>query len=333
MEEKGTSRREFMKSCVAGAVVIGAGDALSFGRAAAKVAGGGSKVVVARDSTLRSGGDVNPQKVAALLDNAMRSYSGSRNAVDPWKHLVRKGEVIGLKVNCIAAPGLYSNTALVHAICERLQQAGIRPGDIVIWDRTERELKRAGFTLNSNPNQIRCMGTDAVGYEDQPESYGVASCRLSKILTRTCNAVINVPVLKHHGMAGMTGAMKNMYGVIDNPNRCHANRCNPHVADVYMLPTIRQKIRFTVCDVITSVFDGGPGFKPQYAYNYDGVMVSHDPVALDYCGWQILDKMRTEKGLKTLAAAGQEPEYIATAANAQHKLGTDDPRRINLVHV
>jgi hypothetical protein len=30
------------------------------------------------------------------------------------------------------------------------------------------------------------------------------------------------------------------------------------------------------------------------------LMVSQDPVALDYTGWQIIERKRAEKGLKTL---------------------------------
>jgi uncharacterized protein (DUF362 family) len=337
MEKTGTNRRDFIKKCVAGAVAVGASESLAFGlpAAAAKGAAGKSRVVLARDASLRVGGNPDPKRVAALLDTAMQRCFGSRSPLEPWKQIVKKGDVVGLKINCIAAPGLYSNKLLVEAICARLQRAGIKPGDIVVWDRTERELKRAGFAINTDPNKgVRFMGTDtSVGYEEQAETHGAASCKLSKILTRTCSTVINVPVLKNHGITGVTGAMKNMYGVINNPQNCHGNHCNPYVADVMKLPGIQQKIHFHICDVITSVFEGGPSYNPQYAYHYNGVMVSRDPVALDHCGWQIVEKMRAEKGLKPLSSIGMTPAYIATAADAQHQLGTNDPKRIDWLQV
>ncbi len=88
--------------------------------------------------------------------------------------------------------------SLWSAIIERLQHAGIKPYDIVVWDTTGHELERAGFQLSSTP-EVRCIGTDAVGFEDTPEAFGSVSCRLSKILTRTCDVVINVPLMKDHG--------------------------------------------------------------------------------------------------------------------------------------
>jgi len=51
-------------------------------------------------------------------------------------------------------------------------------------------------------------------------SFGLVNTQVSKILTQ-CDVVINVPILKHHGGAGVTMAMKNMYGVIKNPNAQH----------------------------------------------------------------------------------------------------------------
>jgi uncharacterized protein (DUF362 family) len=46
---------------------------------------------------------------------------------------------------------------------------------------------------------------------------------LSKILTRMCTYLVNVPVLKDHGKVGITLSLKNHYGTIDNPMDCHPN--------------------------------------------------------------------------------------------------------------
>jgi uncharacterized protein (DUF362 family) len=328
------NRREFLKTCVAGTLALGAGDALAFAEKFKPAMPGGSKVVIARDAMLRgSGSDVDPHRMAALLDRAMQTWFGSNNPLDPWKQLVRPGQVVGLKVNTIAGRGLSTNTILVEAIAQRLQQAGIRPYDVVIWDRTSHELERAGFHLSSAAGVVRCTGSDAVGYEDTPEAYGSVRCCLSRILTRTCDVILNVPLLKDHGGAGVTLSMKNMYGVIHNPHDCHGDGCNPGVADVNMLPTIRKKVRFTISDATSACYHGGPLCKPEYLWRPDSLMVGSDPVALDYTAWQIIDRKRAEHGLKTLEAEGRAPRYIATAADAGHRLGSNDPKRISLLEV
>jgi uncharacterized protein (DUF362 family) len=333
-EKQDTNRRDFLKTCVASTVAFSASDALAFAKTAGTNLAGKSKVVIAKDSMLRgSGSAVDPQRMLALLDRAMEASFDTKDQLVPWKHLVKPGQVVGLKVNTIAGRGLSTNVTLVQAIIERLQQSGIKPYDIVVWDRTNRELERAGFTLSSAAGKVRCIGTDAVGYEDTPEKFGAANCCLSKILTRTCDVVINVPILKDHSGAGVTTSMKNMYGVINNPDKCHDNGCNPAVADVNMLPTIRKKVRYTICDATSACYHGGPGHKPEYEWHPDSLIVGSDPVALDFTAWQIIDRKRIEKGLKTLEAEGRPPRYIATAADAQHQLGTHDPKRISLVEV
>ena len=77
----------------------------------------------------------------------------------------------------------------------------------------------------------------------------------------------------------------------------------------------------------------GRRYKPEHSWQNNALMVSQDPVALDYTGWQIIERKRAEKGLKTLEAEERAPRYIATAADAEHRLGTNDPRRIAVVEV
>ena len=330
-----TSRRNFLKKCVTGAAILGASrsvpllEASGQGAAPAK-----SRVVIARDAMLRfNETTVDSARVLSLLDRSMQALFNLDKPAEPWTKLVRPGEKIGLKVNALGGRGLSSNLQLVEAICQRLQEAGIRASDIVIWDRDTDELERVGFHISTGGDRVQCFGTDRVGYEEELVTYGSVGSRLSRILTQRCDALINVPVLKDHDGAGVTAALKNVYGVIHNPNKYHPNGCNPYIADVNMLPEIRSKMRLTLCDATTASYEGGPGYKPQYAWHNNAVIVSQDPVALDYVGWQIIERKRAEKGLKTLEADSRAPHYIATAADAQHRLGTNDPRRIAMIEV
>jgi uncharacterized protein (DUF362 family) len=105
------------------------------------------------------------------------------------------------------------------------------------------------------------------------------------------------------------------------------------VADVNAMPAIRQKVRLTICDAITAQYEGGPSYMPQWSWASNSLLVAQDPVALDSVGWQIIEQKRAEKGLKPLKDVKREPRYIATAADAKHNLGTNDPARIERVEV
>ena len=330
-----TSRRDFLKKCVTGVVALRSAGKVPLLAAAEQAAGSGkSKVVIARDAMLRGSGTTpDSARVLSLVDRAMQSLFDVDHPAEPWKKLVRPGDTVGLKINTLGGRGLSTNVQFVEAVCERLQEAGIKAKDIIIWDRDTDEMDHVGFHTSMADNRVQCFGTDRIGYEDELSTYGKVGSRLSKILTQRTNVMINLPILKDHEGAVVTIAMKNMYGVIHNPNKCHPNGCDPYVADLNMLPGIRSKMHITICDATTACYEGGPGFKPQYSWQENALMVSQDPVALDYTGWQIIEKKRAEKKLKTLEADGRPPRYIATAAHAQHRLGTNDPRRIELVEV
>ena len=329
------TRRAFLKGCITGAAAFGAGKLVAKERILPN-SPPKSKVVVARDAALDGDGSgPDSARVLKLLDNAMQGFYETKDPVAAWRKVVRPGEVVGLKVNTIAGPGLSTHVVLVEAICERLKQAGIRANDIVVWDRTNHELERVGFHLSDDPNRERVVGTDTknVGYEDSSYSNGVVTTRFSKLLTRTCTAMINLPVLKDHSGAGITLAMKNMYGVVNNPSDFHSNNCCPFIADLYASPVIKNKFRLSICDAFTGCYEGGPSFHPQYTWKYNGLLVATDPVAHDYTGWQIVEAKRSEKSLKSLSDIGRPPKYIAVAADEKHRLGTNDPSRIAVIEL
>ncbi len=324
------NRREFMKQTAAGALLLGAESKSIFAGKPGKAADAGkSRVIVARDPELRdNSNELIEPRLNALLDRAVAAYTGQSRPVNAWKQIVGNAKVVGIKTNGLGGKGISSHAVLVFAIANRLQQAGIQPGNIIIWDRNARDLQACGFTINTDATRVRCFGSDVAGYEDQTESWGTARARLSKILTRDCDMVIGVPILKDHSGAGVTFAMKNMYGVVERPQDLHAGGCCPGVADLNCIPAIRDKVRFTIGDALSSVYDGGPGFHPERLWFPNALIVGEDRVALDQTAWQMIERKRAEAGLKTLEAAGRPPRYIAVAADAAHGLGANDPAKI-----
>lgn len=333
-----TTRREFMKEAATGALALGTANRIALAHRLNGRNETRAKVVIARDPALHGAdGKLDSARVSALLDRAISSYTGHKRGVDAWKQIITDGgakdKVIGLKTNGLGGKGISTHAVLVMAIAERLQGAGVKPGNILIWDRNARDLQACGLTINTDRNQVRCYGSDVSGFEDEIETWGTSHVRFSKILTRECAMVINVPILKDHSMAGVTFAMKNMYGVVERPQDLHGGGCNPGVADLNSFPVIRQKVKLTIGDAMTSVYEGGPGFRPEHLWQPNALVVGEDRVAIDQIAWGILDKKRVEMGLKTLEAAGRPPRYIATAADSNHELGINDPERIKVVEV
>ncbi len=333
-----SSRRRFLQTFSTGAFLLTQGckgegphGDSSF---LAPVGNAKSKVVIARDSELRgSGSSVDSKRLLQMLDRAVQSFYDRDSPIEAWQRVLRPGEVVGLKVNCLAGRGISTSVQLVEAISERLQQAGVKAGDIVIWDRLNSDLESARFRVAEKGPGVRCFGNDTFGYEPELAVYGSVGSLLSRTLTQVVDAVINLPVLKDHGITGVTLALKNVFGAIHNPNKYHISVGNPYIADANMLPPIREKIRLTICEATTAQYEGGPSYMPQWTWPYNGLIVARDPVALDHTGWQIIERKRAEKGMKSLKEMKREPIYISTAADPQHRLGTNDPERIELVNV
>jgi uncharacterized protein (DUF362 family) len=330
------SRREFLKEAAAGAVVVGsarAADGLALASALDQRAQTAkSKVVIAREPALGSG-RLEEKRVLELLDRAMAAYTSRDHPVEAWKRVVPPGVVVGLKVNGLGGRGISTHSVLVQAVTERLQQAGVPAGNIVVWDRNARDLEACGLTINTNAGKVRCFGSDISGFDNREEICGPARVRFSNILTRECGFVISMPILKDHSVSGMTFSMKNMFGVIDRPFLLHANCCNPGIADLNAIPVIRDKVRFTIGDALTSVYEGGPEFRPEHLWRPNALVVGEDRVAVDTVAWQMLERQRAAVGLPSLAADGRSPSYIATAADAKHRLGVHESNRIQLLEI
>ena len=262
------SRRDFLKGAATGAVILGAESGLGLTRTLEpQTDKDKATVVIARDPALHGpDGKLDEKRVGELLDRAIAAYTGRAKPVDAWKHIVLEGgakdKVIGLKTNGLGGKGISTHAVLVYAIAERLQQAGVKPGNILVWDRNARDLQACGLTINTDPSRVRCFGSDVSGFEDVVEKWGSSHARFSKILTSECAMVINLPILKDHSMSGVTFAMKNMYGVVERPQDLHGGGCNPGVADLNAFPVIRQKIKLTIGDAMTSYMKAAPASGP-----------------------------------------------------------------------
>jgi len=285
----GHSRRDFLAQCLTGAFAFGAG-AMRVTAAQGQPSSAKSRVVVARDPALRgSGTAVDAQRLTVLLDRAMQALFESDRATAPspegvraaWRRIASPNDTVGLKVNTLGGRGISTNVELAAIVCERLQQAGVPARSIVVWDRSTDEMERAGFHIAIGGDRVQCYGTDRVDYEDDLSAWGSVGSRLSKILTRSSSVLINLPVLKDHDGAGVTIALKNMYGAIHNPNKYHPNAGDPYIADVNMLEPIRRKVRLHICEGINAQYEGGPSYMPQWQWAANLLLVARDPVALD----------------------------------------------------
>jgi uncharacterized protein (DUF362 family) len=280
-------------------------------------------------STERSKAKLAAADYRRLLDVGLGRLAQTETAPEAILKLVPSGPV-GLKTNCLTGRLSSTPAALVEALGDIFEEAGWNANDIVVWERTNRELQEAGFELNASSFGRRCLGTDTrgVGYGDSFESSGEVHSLISRVLLQVVEANINLPVLKDHSLAGLSGGLKNMFGAINNPNKYHGNNCDPFVAQAGLLPTLRKRHALTVMDAARVQYHLGPAYSANYLSWYGGVIMAVDPVAADSIGLALVEHLRAKNRLPSLADSGRPAKYLRTAE--QLGLGTADLGKIDL---
>jgi uncharacterized protein (DUF362 family) len=292
-----------------------------------------AKVIISQDSKVFRSDTIHQETVTRMINTGIAKLLGTSDAESAWKTLFRPDDIVGLKVNGLAGRGASTHPEIAYGVVAGLKLVGIPEEHIVIWDKTNRDLKRSGFEINTEKRGVKCFGTDALrggGYEDTPTIAGQVGSLFSTILSRHCNVIVNVPILKDHDLSGVSIGLKNFYGAIHNPNKYHQNHCNPYIADLNTHSSIKEKVKVIICDALIPQYHGGPSFKPKWTWEFGAILLSLDPVALDAVGTDILEKKRREQGLKSFRETGRPPDYIHTAAG--YGLGVDDLARIEVVY-
>ncbi len=289
-----------------------------------------SRVAVIKYTGDAPRGGLSRESYRVMLLAGMLALSGEKEVSRAWRKYLPSG-VIGMKTNCIARKLNSTPVALAEAVSQLLVEAGFDENDLVIWERTNRELVQAGYTLNAASTGLRCLGTDAngVGYSRGFYSSGDVSSLVTRVLTDIVDFNVNLSVLKDHSVAGLSAGLKNMYGAIHNPNKYHDNNCDPFCAHISNLEPIRKKNRLTILDAVRVQYEGGPGFVAEYMSYYNGVIISDDPVAADRVGLEILERIRRQNGRPPLEKAGRPVKYLNSAQALG--LGQADMDRIEVV--
>ena len=316
------TRREL--AAIAGAAaMVGVGDASSDSPVVRRPG-----VVGLASLTADEKGRVDAASAAAAMDSVLRAATGIADMKSAIQGLFAPSDVIGIKLNCLGGSQMSPRPEVVSAFVGSLVAGGVSADRIILFERSSRELERAGFQISRGGTGPRCYGTDN-DYDREPTVSGAIGSCYARLVSKTCTALVSFGVVKDHDLAGVSASLKNWYGAIHNPNKYHDNQCDPYVADVVRHPLIRDKLRLTVLDGVTAQCHGGPAFRASGVFPLGRLAASTDPVAADLWAWKVIDAARVRRGMPTLEAAGRPPRFIATAA--RHGLGVGEPERLREV--
>jgi len=337
-------RRQFVKTVATGTAAAYLAPMSVFGKS--RVTNKSRVVRASHNSIIDSADKIDPVMARTTIDEAVVALTNTSSVKDAWAAIfpdLKSTDVIGIKINWRNNSGLGSHPEVVYAMTDSISGSlGLNPNNMIIWDRNDEEMANNGFTINRSDTGVRCFGTKVnrarrdgggddprdVGYDmSTPVNVGGGTeVHFTKIMTQMCDYLINLPVLKDHRIVGVTLAMKNHYGTIDTPFRCHSNNGDPYVANISNTALIREKTKLILCDAVFGCYEGGPGAPPQFKQGE--IWAAMDPVAHDSVGLTVVDKERLDRNLSSVVDMAV---HIRTAAGLG--VGTNNPDEIEVVNL
>ncbi|MGB8952133.1 MAG: DUF362 domain-containing protein [Candidatus Aminicenantales bacterium] len=145
-------------------------------------------------------------------------------------------------------------------------------------------------------------------------------------------SLINVRPLRTHYLAGISGCIKNYIMFGESQPDYHPNSCGD-LGSLFHLPQVKGKTRLNILCALTPQFHGrGPHhFSRRYVWNYKGLIVGQDPVAVDTIGLRLIMAKRRLKLGRSMELP-PVPKHIEIA-DTKHGIGTSDLNRIELVRL
>ncbi len=297
-------RREFLKT----AAVATAATAIKFNAPAQ---------VVATDTGI-------PTLVAVRNGDPITMFRKGIEALGGMKAFVKPGQRVVVKPNIawdkVPEEGANTSPQLVGEIVRQAVAAGA--SDVIVFDHTcnnwKSSYKNSGIEAAVEEAGGKLVpGNDEADYVERTCEAAVSmkKAKIHKALL-AADVVINVPILKNHGGAKMTAAMKNWMGVVWDRQFMHKNNLPQCIADSILY----RKPDLTIIDAYRVMIANGPrGVSLADVTERKYQILSRDIVAADAMALKVIE---------------YEPDKVPYIAMGEKLgLGIADPTKINLKRI
>jgi hypothetical protein len=89
---------------------------------------------------------VDGPRVRQMVNSALLKLTSASDLGTAWKRLgITPRDVVGIKITTMGGPLLSTHRPIVQAICEGLEEAGVSPSRIIIWDKDASDMTSAGY--------------------------------------------------------------------------------------------------------------------------------------------------------------------------------------------
>ncbi len=298
---------------------------------------------------------------SANYNAAVKSlFSAFERASDNKLKRGAKGRV-GLKIYTNSGAGLSTPKTLIEAVIIELEKRGYKRSDITLVDMSARKMRACGFLpklsdvkngASDTYNGVSVVDVesgkffDKRWYYDNPltpknintswsfrELYNpeLRKSYLPVPLFLSVDFWINLPVVTDMEGLGVCAALGNMsIWNMSNNERFLKEPANASMAaaEVCAIPEMRESNIFTILSFEQGQFVGGSVFNARFCFSENILMLSANPVAIDYIAWQTINKYRRANRFKLI-----DPEPPILNYCRQLGVGDYDMRKIKRVSV
>ncbi len=228
-----------------------------------------------------------PDLVAVMGGEPPVMLNKAFEALGGIQKFVKKGQTVVIKPNIgwDKTPELAANTnpELVEHIIKLCYEAGAK--EVQVFDHTcntwQQCYKNSGIEAAvKNAGGKMLPGNDESYYKPValPQGVKLKSTKIHEAIL-DCDVWINVPVLKNHGGAKLTCAMKNLMGIVWDRRFFHANNLQQCIADSC---TLEKKPVLNIVDAYRVMKTNGPqGTSTKDVVTLKTLIASTDMVAAD----------------------------------------------------
>jgi uncharacterized protein (DUF362 family) len=288
------NRREFLKNSVA--LGIGAG-VLFLPGGLKKIAGKIAEADEFPDLVALKGGSVG-----AMFDRGMKTIGG-------MGRFVRKGQKVVIKPNISwdVPVGGAANTSpeLVAGVVKHCLDAGaerviVMDHSIEYWENSKKN-SGLGDAIKSSGAVYAPSNEDGYYQKVQISGKSLQETMIHESLLES-DVLISVPVLKHHGGAGVSISAKGLMGCVWDRMNYHASGLQGCIADFLLV----RKPDLNVVDANRVITKNGPrGGSPADVVVMGSLIISPDVVAADSAGAMMLGRKPGDvEHIRLAAAAG-----------------------------
>jgi uncharacterized protein (DUF362 family) len=210
---------------------------------------------------------------------------------------------------------------VVAAIVENLVAIGVPATQIHIYERYDSQLRTVPYG-KFVPAGVEIVAADSpkgsvVGYD--PKTYVEADffgeddtrSNLVRLVSEKLTKIINVPNMKEHQAAGVTGCLKNIsYGNFSNVDRSHRSEKTNTLSFIGTLAAVepvRSRTVLHVMDGLRGVWHAGPfSREAKFRFYPKQLMIGTDPVAMDRMLIDVIEAKRKAEGAVSIFERSRE---------------------------